>query len=160
MRRQYDRSRGQRAHETMARFTPATVAKAPGDMPRIYGATDLRDASGEPKRETVLHAAGHGERLHRDRGGEQPRPDFGWKGGGGAEDREAGDGRVRVHLTHAGPVAQQRVRLTKTGPAVTRELAGLRSIHHQRDHERARERCMRLVPGNTPGDVGDRRSAE
>src|SRR2546426_9187402 len=90
--------------------------------------TTLKGSSGEPDRETLPHAAVDGERLHRDRGAQQPRPYARRERRGRAEHAQASEGRIRIHPADAGTLAQQRIRLAESLPALTGELARLRRV--------------------------------
>src|SRR5207249_4336955 len=107
--------------------------------------TTLKGSSGEPDRKTLPHAAVDGERLDRDRGGQQPRPHTGRERRRGAEHAQPGQGGVGIHPADARALTQQRIRFAEADPALAGELAGLR-------REIGRASCRERVEG--PG--GDR----
>src|SRR3989449_6115622 len=123
--------------------------------------TTLKGSSGEPDRKALPHAAVDGERLHRDRGGQQPRPYARRERRRGAEHAQTGQGGVGIHLADARALTQQRIRFAEADPALAGELASLRGVDQQRHGENARQRRVRPRPGHPSREVrqmGDRKS--
>src|SRR5437867_5832632 len=110
--------------------------------------TTLKGSSGESDRETLPHAALDGERLHRDRGAEQPRPYARRERRGGAEHAQTGEGGVGIHLADGRARAEQGIRLAEADPALAGELPGLSGVDQQRDGEGTRQRRVGPRPGH------------
>src|SRR2546425_8822372 len=106
---------------------------------------------GESDREPLAQAAVDRERLHRDRGAEEPGAPARGRRRGRTQYAETGEGGVAVYPAHARPLAQQRIGLAEAHPSLAGELTSLCGIDQQGDDERTCQGGVRWRPRHARG---------